>query len=297
MDFAQFLTIIRRATPMLALAVSVSTFLVMRLLLNLDDLEVLDCDDALDYRWRLYWGLSVVALMMALAWSYSTSIRITIERLSKSGRFIYLAGNVALAAIIATVAHFYEVGGRNAAVQLQALAESTSIDIPGIIWFLNFLAILTIAAIVITATILILEAGETEPAIRRKTTDLHRSLYSSSALLGAGIVEVFCLYGWAASQSADLHAKSANTSLTIAAGILFSLILLAIYVPLFMKRNELLKNFVVAKEFNSKGELDDWYAINHLEKVSGSGPYDVIAFALPIISGVAVNVLSRFISG
>ena len=81
-------------------------------------------------------------------------------------------------------------------------------------------------------------------------------------------------------------------SLIIAGGLFLTVFLLVVYVPLFMKRNERLRIHLRNLDLATKADIENWYAVNHLEKDMGASVNDIVAYTLPIATGIMVNILS-----
>lgn len=106
-------------------------------------------------------------------------------------------------------------------------------------------------------------------------------------------MEVFCLYQWAVRFDVDKIYKEVAAAVSIDVGLFFSALLVLVYLPLLTERNRLIGEIIRNKKFQTKQEMHDWLAVNDISKNIGGQPFDLMAFILPVITGVAVNVLSK----
>lgn len=286
----------KNATPLMMLLILVCLFLFVFFTLDLHTFDVTDNKEAVDFKWRLFWGLSIILLIISMLWSYTISSSMVHHYLSaqQNKKKIFVLIYIFLTIIAALVAFFpFDFGGAAGESLQEMIRKNTAIDISLITDVMNTLAAITVTLLVIGLSLLAINTEESEAAIQKKTLYIHRSLYSSSVLLAAGILEIFCLFRWpVALDPTQSHQVEVSSALIITAGLFYSLMLAIVYIPLFIKRNEALNRYMKKQKFTSKEELDNWYAINHMEKESGAGFNDVVAFILPIATGLLINVLS-----
>ena len=130
------------------------------------------------------------------------------------------------------------LGGVSSNTVIKAIdaTKGTWLAVDGIVLFQNFLASTAIVLLVVSLCILVFPLKNEE--INRLSSRIHRfalSIYSTAALLAAGIFEIYTLFMWAAARP-EFHGnvnqiRSLANTLTVAAGVFFSTLMLVIYTP------------------------------------------------------------------
>jgi hypothetical protein len=288
--------IIKRLAP-LGLVALLFVFLALQyILLELGTLEPKSAASALDYRWRLYWGLSSVFLLTALSWSYIVSISIIRNHPSKSTKYVLY-----IATVIAIIVGIWqpEISGKGGQNLINTIADNTNVPLNMIINFHNTFAGLCLFMMVFSVAILLLMEDKNTDINKIKicTSEIHNSLNSNSVLLVFGLVEIYCLFKWSTSFSGDsTYIILIADSIPIAAGFLFSFILALTYLPLLSARKRWLLKVVSNHNFQKKEDLDDWYATNYIEQKTGVGAAGIIVLALPLLTGIFVNIISEILT-
>lgn len=278
------------------------------------------------FKWGIYWRMSSVFLVVVMVGCYLFSL--SVVRRNYSGKmktwgvsFCFLL--LAIAFFLHALTEFrFDVAGDVGVYlqeQIQIYAEEKDSAhrfatearelirwvLEGLVRiepkqkissFIKFLSFMGTAVFIVIAfsSYSIMRNKDKELSMRiTKVKDIYSSLYSSSVLLAVGVMEVFCLYQWAAQFGDGKISKAVADAVSIDVGLFFSALLLLVYLPLLTVRNELIGEIVMKKAFQTKQEMDDWFSDNGIRKNIGGRPFDLMAFILPVVTGVAVNILSK----
>ncbi len=122
------------------------------------------------------------------------------------------------------------------------------------------------------------------------------AMYSGSALLAAGIVEIYQLYKWAEAATAPNNVQFLSTVLPVAAGFLFSAFLVAIFLPpaIFLDnryRNLTSQAAAEDPEFNK----ENWLLQNDLSASPLRVFSSYLAALLPVAAGLLIKLGERIL--
>lgn len=126
--------------------------------------------------------------------------------------------------------------------------------------------------------------------IRERSRLYQISLYSASVLLAFTVFEVHALYNWAPVLVASEHVgaiEKLTKTITIGAGVCFSLFLVIVYLPTAMINSQLL-NRIVMEGIESDKAVDPskWRAKHGIPSSLLSSFSGLIAIAMPFVTGV-----------
>nr|VFK26976.1 MAG: hypothetical protein BECKMB1821G_GA0114241_102443 [Candidatus Kentron sp. MB]VFK31235.1 MAG: hypothetical protein BECKMB1821I_GA0114274_102142 [Candidatus Kentron sp. MB]VFK75409.1 MAG: hypothetical protein BECKMB1821H_GA0114242_102143 [Candidatus Kentron sp. MB] len=277
--------------------------------LGLVGLEVNSLKEAIEHRWASLWSLSISFSIISLIWSVCNSYKIIKNHSEyiKAGYVIFFLIILLFSSICISTCYieyqnwlvgckeFFFAGATAMALLEDNINKSMMPTISMVVPIIEILAIVAILLIAVAVSLLTMDPRDSEDMIRQKSTEAYNSLYSSTILLTAGVLELYCLFSWASVCGTEAD-KYIRDSIVITAGLFFTLMLGAAYIPLFIRRNEMLRNRLIKKGFRSRKEIDDWYAVNLLKRKAGTDFFSISAFLLPVIAGTLANVLSGYIN-
>nr|VFK55321.1 MAG: hypothetical protein BECKTC1821F_GA0114240_100672 [Candidatus Kentron sp. TC] len=273
-------SLIKHAMPLWMLIIFVFVFYFIGYAICLADIEWGDTR-----KWMFLWNISVVFLVVSMMWSSLVSIGIILNYRKQMVFWI-------LFSIVFFMIGLMYTPFIISLMDPEGIFSNMEDEKPVVILVtLNIFSVIVMSLLVSSISLLTIDYRDSEKMIKQRTEEIYMSLYSSAALLTAGVLEVYCLSEWSTKLNSVIeHLPSKDMATEIA--LFFTLMLAVIYIPLFLKRNKLLDNFLLKKNFESKKEIEDWYARNLLEKRAGVDFFGISAFLLPVMTGVLVNVIS-----
>nr|VFK77956.1 MAG: hypothetical protein BECKSD772D_GA0070982_100425 [Candidatus Kentron sp. SD] len=162
-----------------------------------------------------------------------------------------------------------------------------------ILGILMFFSAIVMSLLVSSVSLLTIDYRASEEMFRRRTREIYMGLYSSAAMLTAAVFLTYCLNHLFSALGARDLVYYVSENRFMATGLFFTLMLSVIYIPLFIKRNFLLNDHLIKKGFASKEDIENWYAVNLLERRAGVDFFGISAILIPVITGVLINVLSK----
>jgi hypothetical protein len=252
--------------------------------------------DAGTLKFRLLWGASALALLMTLIGHLAISVGIIVSNLSGSNKLKLVLMGGCLAGLVAMGTVSYHLGfdmGGGIAILLSETARPALpkgarilLDIINTLVIVSF--VLTVASCACMAT----TQNSLEGQIRR-IKKFKLSLYLSAAVLALGVLEVYALANLAVARhtgSRESFLVLAN-SLPLSAGIVFSIFLAAVYLPVALVQGRWLESHF-KKLRQEKEDIADWMTLNGLEgsPLTILGSY--IAVFVPLLTGLLTNLLA-----
>lgn len=249
-------------------------------------------------RGKLLFGTASFALCIALLWNTVVSYLIIRKQLHDQPKTSNVMGAVMFffnsLAWLFLLREDLGFGGAAANKMLQILAERGA-PVLDITRLANLLAATTITLIIgSVATLLLSRKGELKEAGQRIQA-YTLSIYSTGILLGLGIFEIFSLFPWAASTFSfdkDNSVLALARAFPICAGIVFSLLMVLIYLPAALVQHNWLKvQFAKAKKVPPDITLDKWLNQQGLpaSPLNIFGSY--VAMLLPFGTGMITKLL------
>lgn len=250
-----------------------------------------------DYQGRLYWIISVLALLIACVYSLNNSIQNILSYFPGRRHKLHLFVLVICLVLVFTFFSFLFDGGGVVGKELRdSIKDKTIIDVQFANNLIKTFAGLVVFLIIANISIIYSHMSSGERSIDMISKEIRNSFHTSSVFLAIGIIEIYFLYSWGASCSGDDSILPLTSKpLILGAGAFYSLMLLLIYVPLFSRRDEIVEKNIRKMNFQTKKQLSDWCIVNSVEEKSGREFKDILAFMSPIISGVAINILSKYL--
>lgn len=247
---------------------------------------------------KLLFGASSFALSIALLWNIVVAGSIMRKHLRGHPS---MTSNIIGAAMLSFygLAWFflrgYGAGGAAADELLQTLAK-TGAPVLEMTRIANLLA--ATAIVFIVGSVATLQLPRKDRALNGEGERIQAytlSIYSTGVLLGFGIFEIFSLYSWAANTSTtpkDASILALAKTLPLCAGIVFSLLMVLIYLPVALRQHSWLKiQFAKATKIPPDISLDNWL---NQQGLPGSplnifGSY--MAMLLPFGTGMVTKLL------
>jgi hypothetical protein len=246
-----------------------------------------------DLRARIVWGASFVILGIATCWTLSITIGIIKTYLRRrAARLVFVATII----FSLSLGIYTRYGKAGAQTFLARLESATNIHISILIGFMN----VGVAAAVILVIASCIALGYTSPEgptitdLRRRIFDLRVLLFSSAALLVAGVAEIFFLMNW------PLHIKALSadplaiqsSAISAVAGVLYSFILILIYAPtaLIHERWRLALQIELSTK-DASFDSDAWQKQNGLQSTSMDNLTQIAAIVSPLLVAIGVPAL------
>lgn len=274
------------------------------------DPDTPDCGNAVErpaeFRARMFWGIAATALVLSLVWNSIVSIflirRNGLGWLSKPIVWLIVGAAVTIPIFMMLFLR-WRVGGDVAETLVGSIQEYSKaitkseqvIPINALNSASNILTIICITLIVIACCSLIYWPAQSEKNIQTLVEKIEQSklsLYSAAGLLACGVFEVHFLFNWPASFLPDVAAvRAIANGLTISTGVLFSLLLIIVYLPIAVIHRSWISD--LAHQASTKSEnkskafdRDEWLQTHGLETSSLSVLKGMLAFLAPTIAGV-----------
>jgi len=248
-------------------------------------------------RWKLLYGTAYFALSVALLWNMVIAGLIMWKQLcGYSPKTIKWIGATMLFFNILAWAFLlvFDAGGVAADELLEILANAGA-PVLKMTMAANLLAATTTIFIIASvATLQLPRKNDQLQGVGERIQAYTLSIYSTGGLLGLGIFEIFSLYSWAANTAApqeDASILALAKTLPLCAGIVFSLLMVLIYLPVALRQHSWLKiQFAKAKKVPPDISLDKWL---HQQGLPASplnifGSY--VAMLLPFGTGMITKI-------
>lgn len=269
------------------------------------DDDVLDLDDAgvkaSATRAKMLWGVSALALILGLFLNFFIAIFILKRSLTPFGRklrFLAMAVVVAVT-LVMLILISSGVGGGTSSLLIAKSEEYAQVPIGEFISLTNFLACVVLIIIVAACCSLLFQKRDFEDKVRYLAGQVKHfklSLSATSSLLVIGIFQLYALYSWPAvffEDNTSAAIKTLANGLFMSAGILYSILLFVVYLPVAFVQNKAIER--LASEAALSGtEIDrtDWLKRNGLS----NPPMSVIASYLAMLSPFLISLLTNFLT-
>lgn len=241
---------------------------------------------------KMLWGVSALCLTVALIWNLASSSAIlwsSLAAVSSDVRKATLGVIIAVNLIGWVLLPYFDVGGAAA----DGILKSIATEVPAIEWITkcgNLLAFTTVSLVMFSICFLALPAPDLEvQAVAHRVRCFFFSLYSATALLVTGLLEVLALFRWGAAFHPSDGMQATATALAISAGAVFTVLLVAIYAPVALVQQRWL-DCLVEKESQKTAGLDGpkWLAAHGF----GGSPVGIVgAMLTPVLTGAAAQFL------
>lgn len=123
------------------------------------------------------------------------------------------------------------------------------------------------------------------------------SIYSAGLSLGAGVFEIYALYSWSAMYAGDGEISSAlvfSSTMTVATGLLFTTLMIVMYLPVAFTLNRQLWTYYRSKGGTQKGKtkaMQEWAATYGVSTTPLSVFGSYVAILVPFATGILARIL------
>lgn len=276
--------------PLLSLSLFLIIFLSLYFHLELNQFSITTPTGLKTYPAAIAWGASVLVLTIALIVSMVNSL-VSIKKLANlfetkvARSSIYLIAFLILIFVGFIVSEFSFTGaGGNHLHSIIASVDGCQLEISRLIKFLNSLAVCAVFLIAADASTIAYLAQENKEKIESSIIRAKRGLLASSAFLVLVIIEIYLQFSLAAACSGSNEYQMVSNSIALSSGIVYTALLLLLYVPLFSILGIWTVNDVATKNSHESLRNDPLPRERKALVVS--------AFILPILTGVIVNMIS-----
>jgi hypothetical protein len=297
--------------PIVLSLLFIATFYGLHILLHLDkfrELEIKPIPKNLqliqELRARMFWGLSILALLMALIWNIGLSAQILFKAFYGASKriklFVFAMSLITpIALTIAVTIRSFGGGAGNFLIKSVYENSSRLIPVQQIIQACNALACLAVFLIAATCSYLIyLPSIHHEKAVQivsEKLNDAKASLFSSSAFLVLGVAEIHFLFAWPLSF-ADIQTKPnliiLTHTLSASAGALYTVLLASLYLPVATTHNRWIRQlWQDASKADQSLNKERWLQQNSLDRSAFSDISQLAQVLAPSIAGIWIEKL------
>jgi hypothetical protein len=246
-----------------------------------------------EFRARVFWAVSSATFAALIAWNTAVSI-VVLRTYSRSNRSLYISVAVIIAAILVSFVAYWDPGGKSVELVNKVILMNPmgSLDLsrPA----LKFVGAIGVALVMTAACALAAaEFGETRDpkALARQVRDTRLCFYSACALLVAAVAQVYFTYSWPASivaTSSALYHQLATT-VALAAGCVFSLLLLSVFVPVWLIQSGWIAAAADAAGRSADWKREEWLKQFDLEESTFSVLGRAVSTLLPVVLGLLLE--------
>jgi hypothetical protein len=286
---------IRASAPVLLFGVFLIFYFGMQWALRLNQLDATDETAANELRARIFWGASFSVLGVVTCWSLAIAGAMSAKYVALGARGRALSAALTVATAVGLGA-YVRYGGSAAHGLFSRLEVATGVPLLNLTMVMNTAVAEATILFVVSCVALGMPAEPlTAIELRQRIFDLRVLLFSSAALLVSGVLEIFFLFDWPRHVeilASDPLASQART-FSAAAGGLFSLLLVLIYVPiaLVLEQWRLDLQSTLAQA-DALFDTETWQKKTDLLSSAVSSFPDIAAVISPLLAAVGVPLLS-----
>jgi hypothetical protein len=236
---------------------------------------------------------------LAFVWNIAVAVGILREALkvmTMAGKFVLFFAMLFAALVpIGILLVNWRAGGAAADILLKTIEKQTGVPMFAFILANNILACVCMTLIVTACCGLMYlpKNQRTSQTIAKKLVEAQLLLYSSAALLFVGVLEIFYLFRWPVSFATETSRASLlelSNSLSLSAGVLYSLLLLVVYVPVGLVHQKWVHE-VFAEQSDGPATVnrDEWLKNRGLDTSTLSLFMKVLVIAAPTIGGIVAK--------
>jgi hypothetical protein len=252
-----------------------------------------DAGNGVEFFYRILWFVSAVATSLGAVLVAVISARITAELLSTKKQLQLYGVCTGTLALVLLLLHFSDMSGSAGAALLSQIDGAPGGKVDGAVERTMSLAVVAIFLLVVSACAIIAKSQHHFDIA--SATDLYGkfrvSLVATSVFLVIGTLNIAALYQWAVRVPVDNGVASVVADgLGVGGGVIYSVLLLSIYVPVSFHLNRKV-NLLLEEEVSS----DDPDDVERWLKRYGlfNSPARVVAryalIAAPMIAGAAID--------
>jgi len=255
---------------------------------------------ALEFRWRIIWGLFSIFLILICTINILISARIAWLH-TRSINSTYKTGIVSLLlVIVAFMIYLFSNSslGGSAVTNLLASAQTqTGIKVGALVdvtMILSAIAILFIASS--SSSMLIRPSTISIDFIRKRYFYFKWSFYSTSIFLGIGILQVYLLFTWASYATGKSEATLTMAhALTISGSVIYTAVFIALFVPISIVFNSWLREVAESNSILSEDDYLKWKRSAGLANTPSRNIANLAVLFSPVIFGALTNILSEYL--
>lgn len=246
-------------------------------------------------RGKLFWGASAFSLSFTLIWSSLTAIAIirsSVSNLPHQRRIRVWATVIVIVCLGGALLYPFNIAGSSGNDLLVLIEKEAKVSIIKLTRIGNVFTFMTVTLVVASVCGLARPVAKLDAnSIAQRIKFFVFSLYSSAALLVTGLIEIYALYKWGAAVSGTQEVSRGMTAdaLAISAGIVLTILLIAIYAPVAIIQHQWL-DLLLEEESTRIKDLDvsKWLPAHGLKPspIGISG-----AMLAPLITGLLTNLI------
>jgi len=257
-----------------------------------------------EHVWRkLLFGVSLVTLTTVLLWNIVIQSGIILKyftELPSRQKFMFISVSIVIILLLVFMIKKFGFAGDMANFFLGRLSENVN----RYILFNNVLTAVVIGMTIGCSCVLshpISKTSNKARAVRKRVNHFSLSICSASVLLAVGVIEIHFLYSWASrlvnSPQTEAIQSLVNT-MTLGAGICFSLLLIVIYLPSAIVQNKLLSKLLGDAKVEAKEQgqddfnVDTWRTMHGLPKPAFEYIAGLAAIVMPFVTGIIPSLFS-----
>jgi hypothetical protein len=278
--------------PALFLAFAAGVSVMSRLLIT--DSNRTNSDE---FRLRVFWGASVVALLITALWNAGLAVEYIRAHSSKGVQRVVFAFALTTALVLGLGRRYAGVEGEKL---LDASAAVSGADVRAITAVMNVVAATAIVLLLAAAAIVGTVQKSTPEELRLRAFHLRVLLFSSSLFLAIGVVEIYFLFSWPLQiTAAELSAMKLVVDPTTArvipttAGALYTFLLVLIYAPAAVAHEERVSQVIAGlRAENMDLDVDKWRKANGLEASVSASFVSAFAVVTPALTAIGLPQLA-----
>jgi hypothetical protein len=254
---------------------------------------------ALALRSEMLWGASGAALSTALIFHQLIAIHIIsnfLSRASAKTRSTIWRSALLLSVLLIGAELTFDMGGAIATFMADPINRYIQLPARILLLLLNVMVCISFVLVLMSCACLARDLSVPELLIE-KIGQFRASLYSSAAVLALSVFEIYMIFSWAANLDDAQHGELMllTDSLAFSAGIVFSIFLAAVYLPVaFSQDYFLLRHINDLKKSNESFKLDEWMRFKGIEDFPLKIFSSYTAVFVPLVAGLLANLLRKF---
>lgn len=250
-----------------------------------------------EFRGRVFWGASVVALLITAIWNIGLAIEYIRAHSSARVQRAVFSLTIVSALILGLGRRYAGTEGERL---LDTAAAASGVNVRAITAGMNIIAAATIVLLLSAAAIVGAVSNGIAEDLRVRAFHLRVLLISSSLLLAIGVAEIYFLFNWPLQlPKGQLDAVQAAADPVIAhviptaAGALYTFLLVLIYAPAAVAHEERVTQLLARIRADDPAtDVEKWRKANGLETSVAMSFVSAIAVVTPILTAIGLPKLA-----
>jgi len=245
----------------------------------------------IEFRARVFWALAALSVIMSMVWNVIVSAWIIRTYASRA----HLPSILTLVSVgiigLIIVVHYWSLSGKASELIHNAITHRTTLDIRRITAWLDPAAA-SVVVLVLTASCVLVSGRKPHKHdsmwVAARVRAARVALYSACALLAAGVTEIYFLFSWPASFTVAADAQLVQhlaATIGLAAGCVFTLLLLAIFVPVSVVHSAWINDAIERTPKPAGWTREEWLQQSNLEVTTFGLLSRAIAILIPTLVG------------